>query len=84
MTVLTETEWGMMLDMLCQVVEACFDFLQSFTLVVFGGVGYSLLDLLVSISFLWLLVDFLHDLRSAGPRGETGGAPEGWKGEWRY
>lgn len=52
--------------MITDLVKSCFDFLSGFTLVTFGGVPFSLLDLLVSTAFIYLLVDFIHDLRSPG------------------
>ena len=52
--------------MITDLVKSCFDFLSGFTLVTFGGAPFSLLDLLVSTSFIYLLVDFIHDLRSPG------------------
>ena len=52
--------------MITDLVKSCFDFLSGFVLVTFFGVPFSLLDLLVSTAFLWLLVDFIHDLRSPG------------------
>lgn len=52
--------------MITDLVKSCFDFLSGFILVTFGGVPFSLLDLLVSTAFIYLLVDFIHDLRSPG------------------
>lgn len=66
MIALTETELGSIILMITDLVRSCFDFLSGFILVTFGGVPFSLLDLLVSTAFLWLLVDFIHDLRSPG------------------
>lgn len=66
MVALTETEWGSIVIMIMDLVKSCFDFLSGFILVTFGGVSFSMLDLLVSTAFLYILVDFIHDLRSPG------------------
>ena len=66
MVALTETEWGSIVIMIMDLVESCFDFLSGFILVTFGGVQFSMLDLLVSTAFLYILVDFIHDLRLLG------------------
>lgn len=57
--------------MITDLVKSCFDFLSGFVLVTFGGVPFSLLDLLVSTAFIYLLVDFIHDLRSPGGRSSS-------------
>lgn len=50
------------MEFICQVVGMVFDFLDGFILVN-SPVPFSLLDLLVTLEFLFLLIGFVNELR---------------------
>lgn len=50
------------MEFLCEVVGMVFDFLDGFILVR-SIVPFSLLDLLVTLEFLFLLIGFVNELR---------------------